>query len=139
MDSSNLQNLNSVLKYHQEAERAAFESAIDANPLESTNHLVYADWLQERAETSEEHQEAEFRRKMGKWFQSGNRSSSHDYAIDELPNNFTNHWYPFGSPSLGAELYTGRNGKRRLRFNDYRQMEKAFREVHEHLQRITKF
>jgi uncharacterized protein (TIGR02996 family) len=58
-------DLNSVLKYQQEQERQAFEKAIDANPLESTNHLVYADWLDEQGEP----EEAAFRRSMGEWMQ----------------------------------------------------------------------
>jgi uncharacterized protein (TIGR02996 family) len=57
-------DLNSVLKYQQEQERQAFEKAIDANPLESTNHLVYADWLDEQGEP----EEAAFRRAMGDWY-----------------------------------------------------------------------
>lgn len=44
-------------------EQAAFESAIDANPIEATNHLAYADWLEENGQ----HDEAAFRRAMGKW------------------------------------------------------------------------
>lgn len=41
----------------------AFEQAIDENPLEATNHVVYADWLDEQGE----HDEAAFRRSMGEW------------------------------------------------------------------------
>lgn len=43
----------------------AFEQAIDENPLEATNHLVYADWLDEQGE----HDEAAFRRSMGQWME----------------------------------------------------------------------
>lgn len=59
-------DLSKVLRYNAE-ERASFEAAIDKNPLESTNHLVYADWLQEQGE----HEEAEFRRAMGEWHRNG--------------------------------------------------------------------
>jgi uncharacterized protein (TIGR02996 family) len=55
-------SMNKVLKYAVD-ERAAFEAAIDANPSDSTNHLVYADWLDEHGEGDE----AAFRRSMGKW------------------------------------------------------------------------
>lgn len=44
-------------------ERAAFEANIDANPLDATNHLVYADWLDEHNEPDE----AAFRRTIGEW------------------------------------------------------------------------
>lgn len=43
----------------------AFEKAIDENPLDSNNHLVYADWLDENGD----HEEAAFRRAMGEWVQ----------------------------------------------------------------------
>lgn len=59
----NFANLEAAVKFGREQERAAFESAIDANPLDSTNHLVYADWLHENGE----HDEADFRRSMGEW------------------------------------------------------------------------
>jgi uncharacterized protein (TIGR02996 family) len=45
--------------------REAFETAIDQNPLESLNHLAYADWLDENGEPGE----AAFRRAMGNWIQ----------------------------------------------------------------------
>lgn len=58
-------------------ERAAFEHNIDQNPLDATNHLVYADKLQELADEyrsggNEEQarateREAAFRRAMGEW------------------------------------------------------------------------
>ncbi len=44
-------------------ERAAFERNIDDNPLDATNHLVYADWLDENGHPDE----AAFRRSMGEW------------------------------------------------------------------------
>lgn len=62
MDAFNA-DLNEALRYHTEQERKSFEDAIDANPLDSTTHLVYADWLQEQGE----HEEADFRRAMGEW------------------------------------------------------------------------
>lgn len=72
-------------------ERAAFESAIDQNPLESTNHLVFADWLQEQGE----HEEAEFRRSLGEWMQTrqGQRSKiKHDGSGSSTFNN-THFWW----------------------------------------------
>jgi uncharacterized protein (TIGR02996 family) len=50
-----------------------FEANIDAHPEDATNHLVYADWLQEQAENltgkerEEMEKEARFRRSMGNW------------------------------------------------------------------------
>lgn len=58
----NYEDLNRVLRYSSVG-REEFEKAIDENPLESTNHLVYADWLQENGEG----EEAEFRRALGEW------------------------------------------------------------------------
>lgn len=58
-------------------ERAAFEANIDANPLDATNHLVFADWLQEQGHDDE----AAFRRSMGEWIHKnpGLGSKSHPY------------------------------------------------------------
>lgn len=50
---------------------AGFHAAIDENPLEATNHLVLADYLDERAGTEEERLHAQFRRGMGNWIQAG--------------------------------------------------------------------
>ena len=46
-------------------EQEAFEKSIDANPLDATTHLVYADWLDEHDQPDE----AAFRRSMGGWMQ----------------------------------------------------------------------
>lgn len=62
--------LNEVLKYNSEAERQAFEKNIDDNPLDYTNHLVYADWLDDHNEP----EEAAFRRAMGDWISKGSVS-----------------------------------------------------------------
>lgn len=48
-------------------ERTAFEANIDAEPHEASNHLVYADWLDEHGD----HAEAKFRRAMGQWLPRG--------------------------------------------------------------------
>ena len=61
----NFANLEAAVKFGREQERAAFEQKIDENPLESTHHLVYSDWLEEQGE----HEEAAFRRSMGEWAQ----------------------------------------------------------------------
>ena len=57
----------------------AFEKSIDNNPLEATNHLVYADWLDEQGQ----HDEAAFRRSMGEWIsrqpQEGKYPFSREY------------------------------------------------------------
>lgn len=59
-------------------EKAGFESSIDSNPTESTIHLVYADWLQERAETEEDNIEIAFRRSIGEWMQTPYGSKCND-------------------------------------------------------------
>lgn len=54
-------------------EQAAFEKAIDDNPLDSTTHGAYADWLQEHGH----HDEAAFRRAMADWVNiAGRREDS---------------------------------------------------------------
>lgn len=55
-----IDGLNRLYRYNAD-ERAAFERSIDENPLESTGHLAYADWLDEHNEP----EEAAFRRELG--------------------------------------------------------------------------
>lgn len=62
-----IDDMNRVLKYGTEQERQSFEAAIDANPLDSTTHLVYSDWLRERGHE----EEADFRKAMGEWVNDG--------------------------------------------------------------------
>ena len=44
-------------------EQEAFETAIETNPLDSTAHLAYSDWLDEQGHADE----AQFRRAVGGW------------------------------------------------------------------------
>lgn len=76
----NFSQLNQAVKFGTEQERAAFEQAIDENPLESTNHLVYADWLEENGEG----EEAAFRRSMGEWV--GSRTGQMSLIHSPLAN-----------------------------------------------------
>lgn len=46
-------------------DKESFEKVIDKNPLDATNHLVFADWLDENGQP----EEAAFRRELGQWFQ----------------------------------------------------------------------
>ena len=70
-------------------ERAAFEAAIDQQPLDGNNHLVFADWLDEHNEPDE----AAFRRSMGEWVTRGEtewanrirRGRFHDFGIQDYP------------------------------------------------------
>lgn len=64
-------NYSQLVPYDHPEDLAAFEAAIDANPLEATNHLVLADYLQENAQTPEDAHQAEFRRSMGRWIGNG--------------------------------------------------------------------
>lgn len=59
-----------------EEERAAFERNIDQNPLDATNHLVYADWLDEHGEGDE----AVFRRSMGEWMADHHKNGTSPYV-----------------------------------------------------------
>jgi uncharacterized protein (TIGR02996 family) len=85
----NLHNLSTVLRYSQ-SDKVGFEKAIDENPMDSVNHLVYADWLDENGE----HDEADFRRSMGEWLADGRfiipehqreagDSVTHPFAVSE--------------------------------------------------------
>ncbi len=47
-------------------ERAAFEKAIDENPLDSNTHLAYSDWLQENGE----HRESALHKEIATWAQA---------------------------------------------------------------------
>lgn len=59
-------------------ERAAFERAIDERPEDASNHLVYADWLDEHGEPDE----AAFRRDLGGFFQSAPRHEPIKWSDD---------------------------------------------------------
>lgn len=85
-------------------ERAAFEANIDANPLDATNRLVYADWLREH----DEHDEGDFQQAMAEWVTRHSKkvgeSGIHFPRIQgQFPNRF-----PWGTPS-GNELPSGVN------------------------------
>lgn len=67
----NYQSLSQALRYSL-ADRSSFERAIRENPLESTHHLVFADWLQEQGEE----EEAKFRRSVGNWLKEQGGSHS---------------------------------------------------------------
>ncbi len=88
-------NLSDVLRYSVEQERAAFESNIDKEPLEASNHLVYSDWLTEHGE----HEEAAFQKSLGEW--KGTKPKTlhewHPYfSGDGHPRPYhAAHWMPF--------------------------------------------
>lgn len=52
-----------MVEYGPDEEYQSFQQAIDADPLDSANHLVFADWLQEQGH----HDESDFRRALGEW------------------------------------------------------------------------
>jgi len=80
-------------------ERAAFEQSIDENPLESTTHHAYADWLEENGH----HDEAAFRRAMGEWYQNG-------AELIPPPPDGGDHPYRIGNPVEGTKLPEGVTG-----------------------------
>lgn len=63
--------------YDPAQERAAFEAAIDEDPLETTNHLVFADWLDEQGDE----EEAMFRRSLAEWMRTRN-AQNHPFQPD---------------------------------------------------------
>ena len=97
-----IDNLSKVLKYKTDKED--FEKAIDQNPLDSTNHLVYADWLDENGEP----EEAMFRRSLGNWLQDRGKDTK-----EKVSENGYNGYgvggllgYPEGTePSGGIDPY----------------------------------
>jgi uncharacterized protein (TIGR02996 family) len=76
-------DLSNVLRYSLVG-KEEFEKSIDADPLEATNHLVYADHLDEIGE----HEEAAFRRAMGEWHQNGRYLHSPDGPYGSGENEF---------------------------------------------------
>lgn len=119
-------------------ERAAFEVGIDANPLDATNHTVYADWLQEHGEQ----EEADFRRKMGhlvthsevhqpdqkylQWRLTHEDLNGAGFAREFMPPPFTRGGVlpdePDHIPRFVAMRYT---------WPTYRGMEQALRQAHQ--------
>jgi uncharacterized protein (TIGR02996 family) len=51
-------------RYDFNREHQAFRRAIDENPYDAANHLVFADWLDDQGM----HDDAAFRRSLGEWF-----------------------------------------------------------------------
>lgn len=127
--------LNRLFRYSAD-EKAEFEKAIDANPLDHVTKLVYADWLDENGEPKE----ATFQRAMGEWV---NRPEppfthhpgyrySHRIAIEDLPEwehgEISRNAWPDPDPvmphtpqSTGGGIYGWRS---------YRAMEEALRRAH---------
>lgn len=124
-------------------ERAAFEKNIDANPLDSSNHLVYADWLDENGEPDE----AAFRRAMGEWIGQGEegasdmKTASSRYGVAAFRHykgpDHSKYRQPEGSTSIHAsnappwlyegDIHAGGTGARRY-WPSYRDMETYLRE-----------
>lgn len=72
----------------QYGDQESFDQVIDQNPLDATNHLVYADWLDENGQPDE----AAFRRAMGNWLTEHNPKSGYGH----MP--WIAHWYRGGLP-----------------------------------------
>jgi uncharacterized protein (TIGR02996 family) len=112
------EKLGRVLRYNTEAERAGFEKTIDENPHEATNHLVYADWLQEQGD----HKEAAFRRAIGEWFKtepkmmsSGGRYPARDLRTPEMQWAYSEDVLPqwaFDEVNGGSMLPVANQGRR---------------------------
>jgi uncharacterized protein (TIGR02996 family) len=81
-------------------ERAAFEKGIDNNPLEATNHLVYADWLDEHGE----HDEAAFRRSMGEWVREGHGKPNRVIPRRSEFLNKMAYWVPHHNMPSGVDV-----------------------------------
>lgn len=79
------------LAYGPAEEEQGFLQAIHAAPHESTNHLVYADWLQEQGE----HDEAAFRRSMGNWVAETLPKRRTKTLNSDFPDKPSVHRYPF--------------------------------------------
>jgi uncharacterized protein (TIGR02996 family) len=89
-------------------ERAAFEKGIDDNPLESTNHLVYADWLDENGDE----REAAFRRSIGKWIaERGGRIQSSGKSGFSLGRTHPWQAYKESLPDGVLDKYITRDGR----------------------------
>jgi uncharacterized protein (TIGR02996 family) len=118
----NFSSLNDAIRYTLEQERQAFEKAIDSDPLETTNHLVYADWLQENGEE----EEAAFRRAMGNWIGEGHHEHKPGtgwflHNSKPLPSG-----KKAGTYHRQARYYAGSGNNR---WDTYRQMESDLRKA----------
>lgn len=119
-------------------ERAAFEANIDADPLDATNHLVYADWLQDHGHDDE----AAFRRAMGEWVSMGHD----DYPSYVEPRTFrhyahTGDYFPEANkeqvsildrnePGWAQGLLDQPSTSSRRYYGNYRAMEGDLRNAH---------
>lgn len=123
--------------YGPDEERQAFTQAIHANPLDSTNHLVMADWHDERGE----HDEAAFRRAMGEWFQSGTSGvSPSQYPTwtahtKHLPLGVSPYHIPMYSQVGDGGAYPHYKNDRvtephRFEWDNYANMEEGFRHAY---------
>jgi uncharacterized protein (TIGR02996 family) len=82
-------------------EQAAFEANIDKDPFDSTNHAVYADWLDEHDQPDE----AAFRRSMGEWIRGGHvTKSGSQYSVQPSALSTTRHM-PEGVKSTDIAYY----------------------------------
>lgn len=131
--------------YGPAEEEQAFQQAIDDNPLDGTNHLVFADWLQEQGN----HDEAAFRRSMGDWvreqhergespldrhvrddlFLSNPSWSTHESHYPAgVEQRFLSIRFPGEHPNddPGAGIYVGHGYHR---WHNYRDMEQGLREA----------
>jgi uncharacterized protein (TIGR02996 family) len=108
-----------VVRRYSHDERAAFEAGIDADPTDWQNHVVYADWLQDRDDP-----DADFRRAMGEWVRKRPAYAWRQGGTDTHPVAVHNwhlpDWVP-APPPLGE-----RNGSYFV-YPTYRDMEGAFR------------
>ena len=111
------------------ADRHAFEATIDQNPLDSTAHLVFADYLDELGE----HQEAAFQRVLGEWMQKTPPRTlfKTQFMVNrhELPKGvrdtaFTVH---SGQKPKSAQPYEAEATSSGYIWTTYRGMEDAFR------------
>jgi uncharacterized protein (TIGR02996 family) len=123
-------------------ERQTFENAIDENPLESTNHEVYADWLDEHGEPNE----AAFRRSLGEWLRGSNSLIPYQnrgdlvypWAIslhsrtERYPRGVSQEYMPehvIGEESPATPSFHPRLFHMRYNWKNYRHMEEAFRQA----------
>ncbi len=127
----------------RERQRAGFEQAIDENPLEATNHGVYADWLDENGEPDE----AEFRRALGEWYRDGYQHDNYrpkgewSWQGGYDPNQRKHLTWPKGVdfdliPRGYPEHATTWGTPHRLRWHSRERMEEGLRQAfHENLRR----
>lgn len=124
-------------------ERTAFEANIDRDPTDATNHLVYADWLDDNNEPKE----AAFRRSIGEWVHgiwdgpTPEGTTTHRWLVhrDKLPKGVTKTRPLFGPLTVSVAYHSYRAMEEALRDNFRRSQKRINPEKLSRRRLVTKY